>query len=80
MRVILLVVFLVALSGCDDPDERYDAGHSDGFAVGYNTACQIRATMIDDDFDNSDYSKGYADGQTNGIIACNADRKAGRIK
>ena len=49
-----------------------------GYAVGYNTACEIRATFIEDDYGNESYSRGYADGQPNGIMACNADKKAGR--
>ena len=69
---------LIALAGCGDPEERYDAGYGDGYAVGYNTACQIRATMIEGAFDNADYSRGYSVGQTDGIIACNRDKEAGR--
>jgi hypothetical protein len=68
---ILLVGFLTA---CDDPDERYDAGYGDGYAVGFNTACEIRATLIGGDFGNEDYALGYADGVTEGIIDCNQTR------
>lgn len=72
-------IMVVAVAGCEDADERYDVGYDDGYAVGYNTACEIRATLIEGDFDNADYAKGYADGQIDGIAACNADKKAGRI-
>ena len=79
MRTLLTALTtLLLISGCDDSDERYDAGYSDGYAVGYNTACKIRATMIEDDFDDANYSRGYAFGMEDGIIGCNADRRAGR--
>ena len=66
------------LSSCGgDDEEAYDRGYDDGFAVGYNTACEIRATLIDGDWSDEDYSRGYAEGQSDGTIACNADREAG---
>ena len=37
----------------DDSDERLDAGYSDGYAVGYNTECKIRAILIEGDFDDA---------------------------
>lgn len=74
------VFLLVALVACDDSNERYRAGYKDGYAVGYNTACEIRSTLVEGAFSNAGYARGYASGQTDGIIACTADRKAGRIK
>lgn len=71
------IVAAAWLSGCSDPKERYDAGYSDGYAVGYNTACEIRATLVEGAFGNADYARGYSNGQTNGIVACNNDKKAG---
>lgn len=68
------------LAGCDDPEARYDVGYDDGSAVGYNTACQIRATLVEGAFDNADYARGYAEGMTAGTMACNADRAAGRVR
>ena len=65
---------LIAITGCVDSDQRYDAGYTDGYAVGYNTACQIRATIIEGAFDDADYARGYSAGQTDGIIACNRDK------
>lgn len=67
----------LALGGCESDDAAYDRGYDDGYAVGYNTACEIRATMIAGDWDNSHYSEGYAEGQTDGTIACNKDRRSG---
>jgi len=73
MRLLTVISSLVLL-GCDDSEERYNAGYSDGYAVGYNTACQIRATLVEGEYSNADYARGFAQGQTDGIIACNADR------
>lgn len=69
----------ILVSACAPSDDRYDVGYDDGMAVGYNTACEIRTTMIDGDFANRDYARGYAEGMEAGIAACNADRRAGRI-
>lgn len=74
-----LALLAIALTSCKDADERYDVGYDDGYAVGYNTACEIRATLIEGDFDNNDYARGYAAGQADGIVGCNTDKKAGRI-
>lgn len=80
--LVLAVAFAMAscggLSGGED-EEAYDRGYSDGYAVGYNTTCEIRATMIEGDWSDEDYSRGYAEGQTEGTIACNADKEAGTV-
>ena len=73
----IAAICAVILSGCGD-DIGYDERYSDGYAVGYNTACQIRATLVHGEFDNKDYAKGYGAGQTDGIMACNRDRAAKR--
>jgi len=74
LNVLMLV--LVALAGCksENADERLDAGYSDGYAVGYNTECKIRATLIEGDFDSADYSRGYYAGLTDGAAACRRDK------
>lgn len=61
----------LALIGCENAEEAYARGYSDGYAVGYNTACEIRATLVEGDWSNENYSRGYATGQTDGIIVCN---------
>lgn len=70
------------LAGCtgaeERAEERADVGYSDGYAAGYNTACEIRATLIEGDFKNEHYARAYADGQSAGIAACNADRAKAR--
>jgi hypothetical protein len=75
------IVALLAV-GCSvaDPEERYDTGAGDGYAVGYNTACEIRATLIEGDFDDQDYARGYAEGMEDGIADCNADRRSGNVR
>lgn len=77
MKQFLFLVAALALLGCGaDKEERYDAGYSDGYAVGFNTACEIRATMIAGDWDSAEYSRGYADGQSAGTIDCNNSRRS----
>ena len=67
-------ILFISVAGCSDSEERYDAGYNDGYAVGYNTACKIRATLVEGAFDNADYARGYSLGQTDGIIACNRSK------
>lgn len=80
LKQCVIVLSLALLPACEDESEAYDRGYSDGFAVGYNTACEIRVTLIEGDWDNSSYSSGYADGQTTGTIACNNDRRNGSVQ
>ena len=68
--VVIAAVLFTLLSASADPDERYDAGYSDGYAVGFNTTCEIRATLIEGDWDNKDCSRGNAVGNDAGSIAC----------
>lgn len=63
------------ISGCgESPDTRYDSGYSDGYAVGFNTTCEIRATLIDGDWDDEHYSSGYRDGYAAGALDCQRSR------
>ena len=68
----IILIANALFSGCnkDDADDRFDVGYSDGYAVGYNTECQIRATLIESDFDDEDYSRGYTAGIVHGKTAC----------
>lgn len=70
-KAILFGIVFVSLAGCEDSDARFDTGYSDGYAAGFNTACEIRATLIEGDWDDENYSRGYSDGQTAGIVDCN---------
>ena len=68
-------IFIAFMSAClEDEDERFDAGHSDGYAKGYNTECKIRATIIEGDFDNEGYSRGYNAGLVDGANDCKKQR------
>lgn len=75
---ILAAVFLLASCGRSEADreDRYGVGYRDGYAVGYNTTCEIRATLVEGDWQDEDYAHGYADGQTAGTIACNDSRRS----
>ena len=43
----LAILFAVTLLSCGESSESaYDRGYDDGYAVGYNTTCKIRATML----------------------------------
>jgi hypothetical protein len=71
LKTVLIFVLALALQGCSpSPDERYDTGYSDGYAEGYNTACKIRATMVEGDWEDENYSRGYRAGNAAGIQAC----------
>ena len=50
-----LIILSFALLSCADPDERLDVGYSDGYAVGFNTTCIIRATLVEGDWKNKDW-------------------------
>ncbi|MDA9991175.1 hypothetical protein N9E48_10265 [Paracoccaceae bacterium] len=69
---LVLMSACILLSACigADPDERFDAGYSDGYAVGYNTECKIRATLVEGDWEDPDYSGGYSKGLIAAADAC----------
>jgi len=68
--ILTTVLLLLILIYCSDPDERLDVGYDDGYAVGFNTTCKIRATLIEGDWDNQHYKRGYHAGYRAGSIAC----------
>ena len=79
-RVLMVGVGVLLLTGCNDTEERRteerrDVGASDGYAVGYNTTCKIRATLVDGDFKNKDYAQAYEEGYEEGAAACRAADK-----
>lgn len=72
------ILAAAGLAACTSPKyDPADAGYDDGYAVGYNTACKIRSTLIHGDFKNQAYAEAYARGQTDGIQGCNRDRRSG---
>jgi hypothetical protein len=75
-RMLFSIFFLTTLVGCgESADSRYESGYRDGYAVGYNTTCKIRSTMIHGDWDDKDYSRGYSDGRYAGDADCRAKSK-----
>ena len=74
-NTIFLVASLLLLTGCGpSADSRYDSGYSDGYAEGYNTTCKIRSTLIEGDWDDENYSRGYQDGRAAGAANCKAGK------
>lgn len=70
-RLVVALSFSGLLLACGPSSEdRADVGYDDGYAVGYNTECEIRATMIDGDFKHSSYSDAYQRGYADGAAAC----------
>jgi len=74
-RNLVLFGCVCLLAACQNAEERFDVGYDDGYAVGYNTECEIRATLIEGDFDNPDYSRGYNSGMADGAMACRQSRR-----
>jgi hypothetical protein len=72
-RLSILVSIALSTSACKEED-KFDVGYDDGFATGYNTACEIRATLIEGDWDSPTYSRGYNEGNAAGVIVCNRCR------
>lgn len=67
----------VALTACslgESYDSAHDRGYSDGYAVGYNTTCEIRATMISGDWETKGYQPGYDSGYQAGTEQCKVDQ------
>ena len=73
MNKKLIICLTLLLASCGpSSDSRYESGRSDGYAEGYNTECKIRATIVEGDWDDKDYSRGYQDGRSDGIADCKA--------
>ena len=71
IRVTLILSLLITLNGCGESfDSAYDRGLDDGYAAGYNTTCNIRATLISGDWDVPGYQEGYNRGYAEGSRDC----------
>ena len=68
MKYLPIIVFPLLLSACSNED-KFDVGY-DGYVAGYNTTCEIRATMVEGDWDNQSYSRGYQKGYETGSQDC----------
>lgn len=75
MKAVYNLAFF-ALTACslgESYDSAYDRGHSDGYAVGYNTTCEIRTTLISGDWEIKGYKPGYDNGYQAGAEQCRID-------
>ena len=68
LNILFLPLLLMGCFGSSDEDR--SRGYSDGYAAGYNTTCNIRATLISGEWSNSDYTSGYNQGYAAGAYAC----------
>ena len=76
LKSVIVFAALFSLTACSpSADSRYDSGYSDGYAEGYNTECKIRATLVEGDWDDKDYSRGYQDGRAAGVVDCRAKQR-----
>ena len=77
MKIILLILLFLILYAVwgESADSRYDTGFDDGHAVGYNTTCKIRATIVEGAWDDENYSRGYNDGLIVGADECRANKE-----
>jgi hypothetical protein len=64
---ICLGIAAILLSCKSSGASRYDSGYSDGYAEGYNTTLEIRATIVEGDWNDEAYSRGYKDGRSEGV-------------
>ncbi|MGI9269880.1 MAG: hypothetical protein ACR2PE_05080 [Porticoccus sp.] len=69
MKYYLLPIILLFTVSCDSTDWT-DVGYSDGYAVGFNTTCNIRATLVEGKWDNDEYMAAYNYGYADGATAC----------
>lgn len=75
-KAAFLCTTILLLIGCGpSADSRYDSGYSDGYAEGYNTECKIRATLVEGDWNDENYSRGYQDGRAAGVADCRANNR-----
>ena len=61
---------LFALTGFRASPKTFDQGFDDGYAVGYNTTCQVRGTHFHGDWDSPAYKRGYRIGLRAGVQDC----------
>ncbi len=74
--IVIISSLILMLSGCGESAEsRYDSGSSDGYAEGYNTECKIRNTLVEGDWNDDDYSRGYNLGRASGVADCRSNKR-----
>jgi hypothetical protein len=72
LLVVAFIILAVYIFITPSSDERFDTGYSDGYASGYNTTCEIRATLVEGDWKNQHYKSGYIQGHSAGAADCRA--------
>jgi hypothetical protein len=70
LSLLVGAVAITALAGFGTTPKTFDQGYSDGYAVGYNTTCQVRGTYLNGDWDSRPYRHGYRSGLRAGVRAC----------
>jgi len=70
IRAGMTLICVCMLTSCSDSTDWNDVGYSDGYAVGYNTTCKIRATLVEGKWDNKTYVNAYNTGYIDGTAAC----------
>jgi len=82
MKKLILPLLLIPLLliSCGNEEKTYESGYNDGFAEGYNTQCQIRATIVYGHWDSAEYSKGYNAGRNDGAQSCIVDKKNNNVR
>lgn len=69
----IVAMALLLISSCGESSfttDWIDVGYSDGYAVGYNTTCEIRATLVEGNWDNQEYMEAYNVGYADGAAHC----------
>ena len=67
-KTTILIAVTALLSGCgQSADSRYDGGYKDGYAEGYNTTLELRATLVQGDWNDKNYKRGYDEGRAQGV-------------
>ena len=79
-RLLILFLMSLLLISCGNDEKTYDSGYNDGFAEGYNTQCQIRATIVYGHWDSAEYSKRYNAGRNDGAQACIVDKRNNNVR
>jgi hypothetical protein len=68
IQITLFAMLLALLAGCESKDWEA-AGFQDGRAATINTTCKFRTTLINGEWENAKYAKGYSRGANAGAAA-----------
>jgi len=68
LRSVSAILALTLIGACDSKDWE-SAGFQDGRAATINTTCKFRITLINGEWENAKYAKGYSRGANAGAAA-----------